>query len=275
MHLLVLIFKHRLLFFQDLIWFKAQRYNRLRRDLARFILHILIIYYIMSEFETSNLCCESLIKAHVNAGSIERIAVLTQDVKEGQVIFENEPYMHCVSSSLRDYCCSLCLKKSSSPPSKALLRCSKCGIAHYCSAQHQVADWNNGHKHECKSLKALSAEGYGGAPLDDIMLLVRTVQKLLDEELNKELTGEDNDTDNETDRGIRCCSKDSRSGRVTCSASHVRQLSQGTGGAADLREELAVIVVAKATEILSLKNKKRVQTGEFRGISLLLNTTGY
>ncbi|GMT33043.1 hypothetical protein PFISCL1PPCAC_24340 [Pristionchus fissidentatus] len=61
-------------------------------------------------------------------------------------VVEEEPYAAVVHDEFLSSVCSYCFDKSFEE--KALSRCAKCKIVHYCSADCQKKDWRI-HKTEC------------------------------------------------------------------------------------------------------------------------------
>ncbi len=178
----------------------------------------------------------------VGNGEFMRRAVCTRDVAAGGVVFDCEPFSCMLASRARAHLCSHCFtapSSSSGSSSSKLLVCTRCSQARYCGKECQLADWQGGHKHECKQSKALRDEGCSEGPLDDILLMQRTYA----------LThGAKDDSP---------CSA-TAAGAIRCSAAHVQDLCV-SGEAASFTEELSVHTLAEAVRRVSVALKQPQQ----------------
>jgi len=177
----------------------------------------------------------------VGNGEFMRRAVCTREVAAGGVVFDCEPFSCMLAFRARAHLCSHCFTSPSSSSSNSkLLVCTRCGQARYCGKECQLADWQGGHKHECKQSKALRDEGCSEGPLDDILLMQRTYA----------LTHGAKD-------GSPPCSA-TAAGSVRCSAAHVQDLCV-SGEAASFAEELSVHTLAEAVRRVSVALKQPQQ----------------
>ena len=67
-------------------------------------------------------------------------------VKERQI---NERFLVDVAEALKRGASQCCYWGCSKPDAEKLFKCTGCGIAKYCSKEHQAADWKWEHKYEC------------------------------------------------------------------------------------------------------------------------------
>jgi hypothetical protein len=108
-------------------------------------------------YSSSN-SAEAYIKMAVQTGPhCGRTAVATEDIPAGTVIVQclplaQSPIIHGPAKNT----CFRCFFQegdddfSGRRKKETLFRCSRCQIAHYCSRECQMSDWNEGHKLECQ-----------------------------------------------------------------------------------------------------------------------------
>jgi hypothetical protein len=75
-------------------------------------------------------------------------------MKAGELVIEERLQLFALYSNHLSRACHFCLEETANAK-----RCSECKYAHYCSHEHQMADWKNGHKKECKIFKTMTGEG--------------------------------------------------------------------------------------------------------------------
>ena len=199
--------------------------------------------------------------AESNQEDLARRAILQTPVKQGEVVFANEPFAHVLGGEERATRCSYCFIEHASPAASTaakkcatrpkeerasntpLMSCSKCNIARYCGAACQRADWTAGHKWECKHIGSLIADGCSSGPLDEILLLIR-VHNLLKLKATS--------TSSSTKAGV--AAKCETSGvNVSCCAAHVSDLC--VGGDFD---DVSISTLAEAIRRLSSSGKTPV-----------------
>jgi hypothetical protein len=177
------------------------------------------------------------------------IALAKRDYARGEVICENVAYCWVVRNHLWGYKCSYCFTSSGSSDHNnasggdstggvKLLRCGKCKLLSYCSAECQKHDWVQHHKLECKHLSDWSQRA-SGELLDNIILLGRTIRKLKSSAAEISLTADcRHNTSASTPPGKSYPV-------VQCSSFHVNSLTNG--GKFD---DTSLMAIEKACKVL-------------------------
>ena len=108
-------------------------------------------------------------------------AVASKVLSAGDLLLDESPLCISVKPKYFSKVCHHCFSFPKDP-----LRCSSCKYTHYCSKEHQLADWNNGHKKECAFMKKVFEE-MGHLP-EDVALLIKIhvqLEVLKNEEFKK------------------------------------------------------------------------------------------
>jgi hypothetical protein len=197
------------------------------------------------------------------------IALAKRDYARGEVICENVAYCWVVRNHLWGYKCSYCFTSSGSCDHNnasggdstggvKLLRCGKCKLLSYCSAECQKHDWVQHHKLECKHLSDWSQRA-SGELLDNIILLGRTIRKLKSSTAEISLTADcRHNTSASTPPGKSYPV-------VQCSSFHVNSLTNG--GKFD---DTSLMAIEKACKVLGYSVNITVVLEFTTVISLLL-----
>jgi len=108
------------------------------------------------------------------AGEVGRRLVITEEIKQRNSVLQETPYARVLHSDQVQQRCACCLAAPGA--GNELSRCSACQSAYYLNRSHQKADWDSGHKLECKVLKAARSGAPGGAPAPPGRVLPATVR---------------------------------------------------------------------------------------------------
>ena len=109
-------------------------------------------------------------KAAIGKNGEKKILVSTELIKEGEIVFEDEPYCWIVLSQVKEEYCHSCLKPLN--PSKKI-KCSKCNYSFFCNQQCKEKG-NKFHQIECPILLEIdSISKESEVPVDLMRILLR------------------------------------------------------------------------------------------------------
>jgi SET and MYND domain-containing protein len=111
--------------------------------------------------------------------SCGRGLVAARDTHAGDVLFRESAYACVVNQDQAKVLCHCCFRTAEEAGVEALLRCSRCKYARYCTAEHQRAAWAGGdgaagcgHRHECAWLQRVAPR----RPSQTVRLAARSVR---------------------------------------------------------------------------------------------------
>ena len=85
-----------------------------------------------------------------NGESCRPGAIATQDIKRGDVVFEELPYIFSLQQGNNYVHCYHCFGSLPKPP----IKCRSCTYSKYCSTECEDISWTSGHHVECTKLEA-------------------------------------------------------------------------------------------------------------------------
>ena len=111
-----------------------------------------------------------------------RCVVVRRPFRVGELVLQTTAIVQTLLWKHAESRCASCFAQSPSPSTtapSAFSKCGQCKVAHYCSKKCQTLHWARGHKHTCRAMKALVADGVRGQIKDDLKSELLTLVECL------------------------------------------------------------------------------------------------